>query len=103
MTLRHYDAGEVIFHQGDAGNLFFLIREGTVRIHDDDETRVLARLERGQFFGEVALISENPRNATAIAETEVELLTLTKEQFRTALARGGTLRDQLLQVYSTRQ
>ena len=102
MRRRTFRPDEVIFREGEAGHGFFIIRSGTVRILDDPEGHELAILEPGQFFGEVALMTGQPRNATAISVDETELLFLAKEEFQQALNREKSFRDQLLQVFSVR-
>jgi CPA1 family monovalent cation:H+ antiporter len=62
-------AQEVIFHEGDAGDALFLIARGLVRIsrREGNESRHLATLMAGNFFGEAALLDHRPRNATVTA------------------------------------
>lgn len=79
---RRWNAGQVIFVQGAAGNAMYIIERGDVNIHLPGEAsrRVsLADLSHGEFFGELALFDEEPRSATALAATDVELLELDHE------------------------
>ena len=62
----------------------------------------VARLGPGDFFGEVALISGEPRNATVVAVTEVDTYVLGKTDFQTAIATSQSFRDQLYRVYFMR-
>jgi CRP-like cAMP-binding protein len=64
---RTYEAGELIFEQGQPGAALFLITEGqvSVEIYKDHFTATLAVLEQGAFFGEMALLDEAPRSASA--------------------------------------
>ena len=103
MGRRTLSAGDVVFKEGDAGTGFFIIRSGAVRIIDDPEGHELAVLKTGQFFGEVSLMTHQPRNATAVAATDTELLFLARHDFEAALNRQKSLRDQLLEVLSTRR
>ena len=66
MSKRHYAAGETIIRKGDPGEEFFLVSDGEVEISRAD--REVATLGPGNFFGEVALISGEPRNATVVAQ-----------------------------------
>jgi putative ABC transport system ATP-binding protein len=100
MTKRHFAAGETIIREGDPGEEFFLISEGEVDVVRAD--REVARLGPGDFFGEVALISGEPRNATVVAVDEVDAYVLGKDDFQTALATSQSFRDQLYRVYFMR-
>ena len=73
-----YSAGETIFSQGDLGTEMFIILEGDVHIvkHIANEAHVLSRLEKGDFFGEMALLESAPRTADAVAQSEVKLLAI---------------------------
>jgi CRP-like cAMP-binding protein len=78
-----HKAGDLIFQEGDPGNLVYLIQQGRIQIGKavGDGTRVLAVLSRGEFFGEMAMISEKPRSATATAVDDSRLLALDKKLF----------------------
>jgi putative ABC transport system ATP-binding protein len=100
MSKRHYAAGETIFRQGDLGNEFFLVSDGEVEVNRADHEVV--RLGSGDFFGEVALISGEPRKVTVVAENAVDTYVLGKEDFEAALATSQSFRDQLFRVYFMR-
>ncbi|MFC3150921.1 Crp/Fnr family transcriptional regulator [Litoribrevibacter euphylliae] len=72
MHLRTYQDGEVIFHQGETGIGAALILSGNVNITSHHKN--LARLEAGDFFGEVALVVDEPRTANALAVGPTELI-----------------------------
>lgn len=78
-----YGAGELIFHQGDPGETFYLILEGRVEIEQEkaQETYRLAGLGPGDFFGEMALITGEPRSASARAETACRMVIISREPF----------------------
>jgi putative ABC transport system ATP-binding protein len=100
MTKRHYAATETIIREGEPGDEFFLISDGEVDVIRTDHE--VARLGPGDFFGEVALISGEPRNATVVAMSEVDTYVLGKTDFESALATSQTFRDQLYRVYFMR-
>lgn len=79
-------AGEVIIRQGDVGDYFYMIQEGNALVarQADDEVE-LAELIKGSSFGEAALISDRPRNATVSMMSEGVLLRLSKDDFNTLL------------------
>jgi putative ABC transport system ATP-binding protein len=96
----HFAAGETIVREGEPGEEFFVISDGEVEVIRADHE--VARLGPGDFFGEVALISGEPRNATIVAEGEVDTYVLGKTDFETALAASRSFRDQLHRVYFMR-
>jgi putative ABC transport system ATP-binding protein len=106
MKKRRFAPGDTIIRQGDPGEEFFLVAAGrvSVRIQRPGERgREVAVLERGQFFGERALITGEPRNATVHALEEVETYVLDQKDFRTALDLSATFHEQLMRVYFQRQ
>ncbi len=81
-------AGEVIIRQGDEGDYFYVIEQGeamVTRVVEGDESLEesveMADLGEGAAFGEAALISDKPRNATVSMQTDGVLLRLNKEDF----------------------
>jgi CRP/FNR family cyclic AMP-dependent transcriptional regulator len=89
LQARRYPKGEVIFHQGDVGTALFVIRKGQIAIRlssPDGKEATLALLERGDFFGELALLDGEPRSTDAVAREETELLSLQRESFHVFLA-----------------
>jgi putative ABC transport system ATP-binding protein len=101
MLKRHYDAGDTIIRKGDSGEEFFLVSDGEVDIVRAD--REVARLGPGDFFGEVSLITGEPRNATVVAQKPVDAYVLGKTDFEAALAASQSFRDQLYRIYFLRQ
>jgi CRP-like cAMP-binding protein len=73
---RHYDAGEVVFSQGDPPDGLYVIQDGTadvfIRQPDGDET-VLASLRPPEYFGEMALVSDEARSATVRATRDLDI------------------------------
>ena len=70
MAVRQYQKGDVIFNQGDEGDVFYQIIDGSVGIfvcYDGKETVKLAEFAKGEFFGEMAVIDSAPRSASAVA------------------------------------
>lgn len=75
---RTYEAGEAIFTQGQPGAALFVLIEGAVEIElfEDGKNFVLARMEKGHFFGELALLDDSPRSASAKALKGTKALAL---------------------------
>ena len=78
-----YDAGEVVFHEGDPGRALFVVVEGTVEITQATPRgeHVVRALGPGDAFGEVALIDESPRSGSARVAEPSRLLILYKTDF----------------------
>ena len=100
MTKRRYAAGETVIREGEPGEEFFLISDGEVDVVRADHE--VARLGRGDFFGEVALISGEPRNATVLATEALDTFVLGKRDFQSAIELSAPFRDQLYRVYFSR-
>lgn len=79
-----FEDGELIFPEGSVGNCVFLIERGAVEIliQHDGKPVVLATRSAGEIFGEMAMIDDQPRSASARAIGDVELLILSQEQFK---------------------
>jgi CRP/FNR family cyclic AMP-dependent transcriptional regulator len=73
------DRGKVLTRQGALGEEFLLIVDGSARVERDG--RPIARLDVGDFFGEMSLIDGKPRSASVIAETPVTLLVVDGRSF----------------------
>jgi putative ABC transport system ATP-binding protein len=100
-TLRHFEPGEVIIREGDAGGELFLISEGEVEVirHDHE----VARLGPAEFFGEVALLSGEPRNATVVAVEPVDAYVVEKDELDAAMRKSLRFREQLRRVFVRRR
>jgi CRP-like cAMP-binding protein len=74
--LRHYDAGEVVFREGDEGDTCYIVRTGlarAIRQHSDGRSITLSHFGVGDIFGELAMFDDEPRSATVdvIEDTDV--------------------------------
>lgn len=106
---RRLRAGELLFREGEVGSEMFLIRSGAILISKHVTGRVdqvLARLEPGDFFGEMSLFDGQPRSASVQAETEATLYGLDRgnlDRLIEAHPRAATaLFYQLVQVFIKR-
>jgi putative ABC transport system ATP-binding protein len=104
MSHERVSPGSMIVRQGDQGDTFYIIREGQVDVAQEGggARQVIATLGPGEHFGEMALISGEPRNASVIAQSKVELYTLRSDVFRAVIDRSEPFRDQLLKVFFQR-
>lgn len=81
---RVYNEGEIIFEEDSIGTTMMVITSGKVRISqrpDPQTEEALIMLKKGDVFGEMALLEEMPRTATAIAHTNVIILEVRREDF----------------------
>jgi signal transduction histidine kinase len=100
-----YPAGRVIFTEGDDGDGIYFVEKGCVEISarvSGDERRVLARLEPRAFFGEMAVVDNRPRSATATAEVETHVSFMPRAEVFSALQRSPDLVIALMRAFSHR-
>ena len=88
---RDYVAGESIFVQGEPGLGMYIIVRGAVSIQSEPTGRELVELAHGDFFGEIALLNEVIRTATARAKTDCTLLSLFQPDLLSLLDRNPRL------------
>ena len=74
-----FQAGEALMLEGEPGDAFYMIVDGTVRIERGDRT--IRSMTAGGFLGEIALFDRKPRTATAIAVSDVTVLALHQHEF----------------------
>ena len=94
LKFSHFDPGTCLFNQGDEGDRFYMIIRGEVAIQDDFNgpppalPRVLVTLGEGHCFGEMALVFDTPRNATAqvVCKYPAEIAYLEREDFRAGMS-----------------
>lgn len=105
LVARRFSAGQVIFHHGDPGGLLYIIRKGKIKITYstlDGQEALLAILGTNDFFGELALLDEAPRSATAEALETTEALTLHREDFIHFIRNNPDFSLHVLQTLSQR-
>ena len=101
---RTYEPGDVIFSEGDAGTEMFIVQEGKAVITKNVAGRdvFLAVLERGEFFGEMALLESRPRQATCCALVRTRIVAIKSGELLIKLRRDPTLALEMLQTMSRR-
>ncbi|PFH37518.1 cyclic nucleotide-binding domain-containing protein [Besnoitia besnoiti] len=90
-----YQEREVIIHEGEAAEKFYIIYSGSVSVQKvvGDAHQEIVVLNEGEYLGEIAFLNEQPRTASCVAKTDVQLLSLTREDFKAHL---GALADAFL-------
>ena len=80
---QHFEPGDIVFQQGDVGDSVYVIEEGECEVlrEKDGSQELLATLGRGEYFGEMALLSDKTRNATIRAGSAMNVLIISKHDF----------------------
>ncbi len=97
-----FEADEVIFEEGDAGDVFYVVFDGAVEVSmlsTGGEKEKLAVRRKGEAFGEMALLNDAPRSATARAVDDTELIRVPRDAFDGLLG-DGTLAVHMLRALS---
>jgi CRP-like cAMP-binding protein len=99
-----HPVGDIIFSDGEIGNEMFIIQSGTVEMLKEigGETRVLATLEKGDFFGEMSVLEDLPRIASARAKTDVELVRINGATFDSMIRANTEIAVRMMRKLSRR-
>jgi len=100
IILMYYPENYEIFKENDVGDALYIIKRGSVKIfhtskNEDDKETEVALIQNNGFFGEMALISDVPRNASAKTTSESEIFILSKDDFKKLLDTNQTLAEQV--------
>ena len=102
---RRYAKDDVIFHADESGDVFCLIREGHVKvtmISPEGKEIILSLLGPGDFFGEMALLDDEPRSATVVATEPLDLVTIWRSDFLQILQENFSITRKVLAELSRR-
>jgi len=104
-AVRVYLPGEAVVRQGDAGAEFFIILEGTadVRRGEGGKVATVATLHPMQFFGEMSLLTGEPRSATIVAQTKLEVVVVTKAVLERPIMGNPLLAERIGTVLAERK
>jgi len=96
--------GDIIFSEGDIGTEMYIIQSGTVELFKSiaGETRVLATLDKGDFFGEMSVLEDLPRTASARAKSDVEIVRINGAMFDTMLKNNTEIAVRMMRKLSRR-
>jgi small-conductance mechanosensitive channel/CRP-like cAMP-binding protein len=96
--------GEEVVRQGESGEELFIILDGTaeVRVRQDGLSSTLASLQGGQFFGEMSLLTGEPRTATVLALTPLKVVTISKQALSRVVQEDRSLVDRISEVVARR-
>lgn len=105
LRMRRAAAGEAIVREGEAGSSLFVLTEGLLEVEARDaqgDSRPVARLSPGGVFGEISLLTGQPRSATVIARTDAVLYEITADSFMPVLQRRPALAEELSVIVAGR-
>ena len=96
---RDYASGETVFRKGDPGLGMYIIIHGGVQIADDEDPEhlvVYSEMGDGDFFGDMALLDESDRSASALATAETRLIAFFRPELRDIMSRLPSLGNKIL-------
>ena len=102
---RRFDKGEVVFHEGDVGAALYIVARGEVKIilrSSEGKEAILGFRKPGDFFGEMALLDDEPRSADVVATEPSEVLILRRDDFVPFIERHPRVALSLLAIMSRR-
>lgn len=100
MSERTFDAGSAVTEEGKSGIGFFVIQDGSATVSvDGNEVR---KLGAGDYFGEIALMTNSPRTATIVADTDLHCSGLTAWDFRALIEGNPAMSVTLLETLAQR-
>jgi len=83
LKTQHFEPGEIVFHEGDLGDSVYVIESGQCDVvrEENGGPIVLATLQAGDYFGEMAVLSDKTRNASIACKTTMDVLLIPKGDF----------------------
>lgn len=107
-ALESYAAGECVFHEGDSGETLYVIRRGSARVHLESRNGSgaagdVATLDEGKFFGEMAFLTGEPRSASIVAATDLDLVAVHKDSLAPLLKNRPEIAESIAEIVSSRR
>jgi len=105
LTSQMFAKGEVVCRQGDMGTTFFIIKGGTIAVivrGDDGVEAEVTRLQPGAYFGEMSLLTGDPRSSTCRALEDCDLLCLDRESFSILLQENPAIAQSMSEIIAAR-
>lgn len=104
-AIRDFPRGKIVVRQDELGDTFYIVVSGRVKVtllNENGREIVLSILEEGSFFGELALLDDEPRSASVIAAEEAVLFMLTRRQFYQLIENQPSILKKVLKEMCTR-
>lgn len=101
---KEFPSGYILFEEGDTGDEMFIIQTGSVRIVKklEDSEKTLAVIPAGEFFGEMAILLNEPRSATAVVEDDAKLLVIDSSTFEAMIKSNGEIAYRMIRKLAQR-
>jgi CRP/FNR family cyclic AMP-dependent transcriptional regulator len=99
LRTRRFRRNEVIFHAGDPGDTLFIVESGSAKVilaSAEGQEAIIATLHRGDYFGEIAMLDDEPRSATVVALEPTDLFALARVPFLELVETDRSVRHALL-------
>lgn len=106
VMLYSYEKGETVFSKGRKGDAFYIVYQGSVEVRLPRWlvlSKTIATLRSGDFFGEIALISDEPRTATIVAAEPTLLFTLLADDFKFVLQENPGAAEEMKRIGARRK
>ncbi len=100
VSREHFHSGEAVFEQGDFGDKLYVVVNGEADVKRDGHS--LATLKNGDVFGEMALISDQPRSAAVMAKTPLDLVSISREAFNQLVTHLPGVKSSMNEIFQTR-
>lgn len=98
-----FPEGVDVIREGDQADKFYLIRQGEVEVVRGPGRQHLATLKEGDFFGEMALLTGQPRNATVVTKSDTVMYTMSQDQFKFAMSQQASFEAEIRRSLFERQ
>lgn len=98
-----YNDGDLVFRQGDDGDFFYIVKEGVAVCSQKDaagQSKIVATLNEGDYFGEIALLTAKPRQATVAAQGPLAVLSLDRATFTRVMGPLDAIMQRNMESYS---
>lgn len=103
-NIKTYKEGEIIFMEYEMGDRFYFVQSGSVKLTKivKDVENIIGVVKEGDFFGEMAVLDDAPRSASAIANKDCALMELHKTNFESLLAANTVLAFKFISMFASR-
>jgi cAMP-dependent protein kinase regulator len=105
IKVQTFKAGETVIQQGDPGNIFYMVSEGEAvamkKFEDSKEDKQVLKYDQGDYFGELALLRDEPRAASVIAKTDLVVLKLDRLSFKRMIGPLEEILKRNMEMYKT--